>query len=302
MRRGAARIATQAALPAALLVGWWVWSGSNDSFFFPPLSEIVAAFQRVWIWERVGSDVVPSLVRLLAGYGLAVVGGVSVGLLLGTSRLAYRAAQPVIEFLRALPPPAIIPFGILVFGLGDGMKVIVIAAGCVWPILLNTVQGVRAIEPTYADVNRVYRVPARDRLFHTLLPASSPYIFAGLRSSLSIAVILMVLSEMTASTNGVGFFLVQSQRSFDLPEMWAAILLLGLIGSVLSLVLVLIQRRVLAWHDGARASALTQRSASPRARRRAARRAAQPPSTATGPSPAAIVDSPDRATTLHEVR
>lgn len=258
MKAWAARAALQLALPVVLVIGWWVWSESNDSFFFPPLREIVQAFEDAWIWERVGSDVLPSMTRLLAGFGLAVAAGVAVGLLLGSSRLAYRAALPLIEFLRALPPPAIIPFGVLVFGLGDGMKVVVIAAGSVWPILLNTIQGVRSIDPRFVEVNRAYRVRARDRLCHTTLPAASPHIFAGLRASLSIAVILMVLSEMTASTNGVGFFLVQSQRGFALPEMWAAIVLLGIIGCAVNAVLVMIQHRLLAWHEGARGSALSE--------------------------------------------
>ena len=89
-----------------------------------------------------------------------------------------------------------------------------------------------------------------------MLPAASPQIFAGMRTSLSLALILMVISEMVASTNGIGFFVLQSQRSFAIPEMWAGILLLGLLGYALNLIFMLVERRVLAWHRGARASAL----------------------------------------------
>jgi ABC-type nitrate/sulfonate/bicarbonate transport system permease component len=99
-------------------------------------------------------------------------------------------------------------------------------------------------------------VGGRERLLRIVLPAASPQIFAGMRTSLSLALILMVISEMVASTNGIGFFVLQSQRSFAIPEMWAGILLLGLLGYALNLIFLLVERRVLAWHRGARASAL----------------------------------------------
>ena len=131
-----------------------------------------------------------------------------------------------------------------------------IAFVCVWPVLLNTIDGVTGIDPTLRETARVYGVSGRDRLLRIVLPAASPQIFAGMRTSLSLALILMVISEMVASTNGIGFFVLQSQRSFAIPEMWSGILLLGLLGYALNLIFVLVERRVLAWHRGARASAL----------------------------------------------
>jgi ABC-type nitrate/sulfonate/bicarbonate transport system permease component len=102
----------------------------------------------------------------------------------------------------------------------------------------------------------VYGVSRRDRVWRVMLPAASPQIFAGMRTSLSLALILMVISEMVASTNGIGYFVLQSQRTFAIPEMWSGILLLGILGYVLNGAFVLIERRVLRWHRGARASAL----------------------------------------------
>jgi ABC-type nitrate/sulfonate/bicarbonate transport system permease component len=127
---------------------------------------------------------------------------------------------------------------------------------CLWPVLLNTIDGVTGIDPTLRETARVYGVGGRDRLRRIVLPAASPQIFAGMRTSLSLALILMVISEMVASTNGIGFFVLQSQRSFAIPEMWSGILLLGLLGYALNLIFVVVERRVLAWHRGARASAL----------------------------------------------
>ena len=116
--------------------------------------------------------------------------------------------------------------------------------------------GVTGIDPTMRETARSYGVSGRDRLWRIVLPAASPQIFAGMRTSLSLALILLVISEMVASTNGIGFFVLQSQRSFAIPEMWAGILLLGLLGYALNLIFLLAERRVLAWHRGARASAL----------------------------------------------
>lgn len=243
-------------VPVGVLVVWGLWSAAADSFFFPPLTDILETFAETWVFDRVGSDVVPSLLRLGAGYVIAVGVAVLLGIPLGLSRAARRAASPILEFLRAIPPPALIPFAIVVIGVGNGMKVFIIAVVCVWPVLLNTIDGITGIDPTMNDTARVYGVRGLERLRKVLLPAASPQIFAGMRTSLSLALILMVISEMVASTNGIGFFVLQSQRSFAIPEMWSGIILLGLLGYLLNLIFMVGERRVLAWHRGARASEL----------------------------------------------
>ena len=244
-------------VPILALVIWGLWSAASDKYYYPPLTEIASTFADTWLFERVGSDVVPSLVRMGLGFAIAVVVGVALGLLLGLSRRARRAAAPIVEFLRAIPPPALLPFAILVIGVGDSMKVSIIAFVCLWPILLNTIDGVTGVDPTLDETTRVYGVSWQDRLWRVMLPAASPQIFAGMRTSLSLALILMVISEMVASTNGIGYFVLQSQRTFAIPEMWSGILLLGILGYVLNGALVLVEKRVLGWHRGARASALS---------------------------------------------
>jgi ABC-type nitrate/sulfonate/bicarbonate transport system permease component len=249
--------ALEVAVPVALLVLWGVLSAGSETYYFPPLTDILRAFSDTWLFERVGSDVVPSLVRLGLGYGIACVVGVAAGLALGLSPPLRRAADPVVQFLRAIPPPALLPFGILVMGVGTSMKVFIIAFVCVWPVLLNTIDGVGGVDPTLRETSRVYGVPRRDAILRVMLPAASPQIAAGMRTSLSLALILMVISEMVASTNGIGYFVLQSQRSFAITEMWSGILLLGILGYALNAVFVLVERRVLRWHRGARESALT---------------------------------------------
>jgi ABC-type nitrate/sulfonate/bicarbonate transport system permease component len=242
----------QFVLPVAVLLGYGLWSAQAESFYFPSLQEIGRTFADTWLFERVPVDLVPSLVRLAAGYGLAVVAGVAVGVALGLWRVARLAAEPVVEFLRALPAPALIPFALLLLGTGNNSKVFIIALGTVWPILLNTIDGVRGLESQQLDMARSYRIPPRSALLHIILPAASPRIFAGMRTSLSIGIILMVISEMVASDNGLGYFILQSQRSFAIPEMWTGIVLIGLMGFVLNWLFLRVENRVLFWHRGAR--------------------------------------------------
>jgi ABC-type nitrate/sulfonate/bicarbonate transport system permease component len=250
-------LAVEIAVPIALVALIWAYTESTDTFYYPPLGDVFEKFKDTWLFERFGSDVWPSLRRIAFGYAIAVIVGVAAGAALGSSRTLRRATGPIVEFLRSIPPPALIPFAIVVIGVGDDMKVFIIAFVCLWPVLLNTMDGIGGIDHTLLDTARVYQISARDRILRVMLPAAAPQIFAGLRTSLSLSLILMVISEMVASTNGIGYFVLQSQRTFAIPEMWAGIVLLGILGYVLNLIFLLVERRVLRWHRGARASALT---------------------------------------------
>lgn len=235
-------------LPVLLLVAYDGWARTADDFFFPPLSEIGATFADEWLFTRIPTDLLPSLVRMLAGFALAVLIGVALGTLLGFSRTLSTALDPVLQFLRALPPPALIPVSLLVFGAGDSAKVFLIALGAVWPVLLNTVDGVRGVDRTALDMARSYRVPAHARLTRLVLPAALPRIFAGARTALGIAIILMVVSELIGADNGVGYVVQLAQRGFDIPEMWAGTVLLGLLGFSANALFVAVEKRVLHWH------------------------------------------------------
>jgi ABC-type nitrate/sulfonate/bicarbonate transport system permease component len=246
------RITTLAAVPLALLAIWWAASARSTSYYLPPLSKILATFDDVWFGDRFLADVVPSVLRLLAGFALALLLGVGLGVLIGSSRVVRAFCEPVLEFLRAIPPPVLVPVLLLFAGIGDTMKVLVIVSGCVWPILLNTVEGVRAVDEVLSETCRCYRVRGRARLTTLVLRSASPQIMTGVRQALSIGIILMVISEMFAASNGLGFTIIQFQRSFNVTEMWTGILLLGLLGFALSLVARAADRRVLHWYHGQR--------------------------------------------------
>lgn len=245
-------------LPAVLFALWWVSSAGSGDFFFPPLSQIVDRLVEQWFGPRLAADVLPSLVRLAAGYLIAATAGITLGVLVGTYAGLRHLLEPVMEFFRAIPPPVVVPILMLVFGIENTMKIVVIAFGCVWPILLNTAEGVRAVDEVLSDSARAYRITGAARLRHLTLPAASPQIFAGLRQGLSVAIILMVISELFAASDGLGFAIVQAQRRFAIPEMWAGMLMLGLLGFLLSLLFRVVENRWLAWYHGLRRA---QRSA-----------------------------------------
>jgi ABC-type nitrate/sulfonate/bicarbonate transport system permease component len=250
------RIIMLFALPAILIGVWWFASAGSTNYLNPPLSTIVAQFWPTWFGgesftdTRFYQDVIPSVVRILAGFAIALVLGIVLGVLIGSYRSLRAVLEPVLEFFRAIPPPVLVPIFILFMGIGNEMKIAVIAIGCLWPILLNTVEGVRALDPVQKDVARSYRFTTLGRIMKLTLPGASPQIVTGARQALSIGIILMVISEMFAAMDGLGFTIVQFQRSFAIPQMWGGVILLGLIGVVFALIFRLITGRILKWYYG----------------------------------------------------
>ena len=251
----AVKLGAEIAVPVLILAAWQLWAESADNKFFPPPTTIVAEFQDLWLFSQFGTNVVPSLMRILLGFGIAAVLGVGLGIPLGLWHWSRRFAMPHIEYWRAMPPPALLPISIvLLHSIGNLQKVTFIAFFCLFPILLNTIDGVRAIDPTMVETARSYGIPWRDRVRRIVFPAALPQISVGMRVSLSLAVIIMVVSEYFSSTNGVGYVLLISKNTFQLKPMWAAILLIGLLGYLLNLAYILAERRFLAWHRGWRAA------------------------------------------------
>lgn len=245
---------TALGLPVVLVAAWWFASAGSTDFYRPALSRILVAFRETWFGPRLVEDVLPSLIRLATGYSVALVAGIALGAAIGASVWLRALLEPALEFLRAIPPPVLVPIIILIAGFGNLMKVIVIVSGCIWPVLLNTVEGVRAVDEVLADTCRSYRIGGPHRLRHLVLRAASPQIMTGARQALSIGIILMVISEMIAASSGLGFTIVQFQRAFQIPEMWSGVLLLGLLGVALSALFHLAEQRTLGWYHGMRAS------------------------------------------------
>jgi sulfonate transport system permease protein len=238
-----------------LVAVWWIWSASAGSTFYPPLDDILRRFRELWLFDRVGSDVWPTLRNMLVGYAIAAVAGIGLGVAIARVRVLRDATRPLVYFANSVPPIALIPIAIVLLGFGASTRVIVIAFSALFPTLLATVDGVRALDPVLEDVARVTRLRRRERFFSVILPSAGPQVFGGLRVSLQVAFIVMISSEMLGSTQGIGFLTIQAQQSFAITDMWAGMLLLGVLGCVANLLFLLVERRVLRWHHGMRAVA-----------------------------------------------
>ena len=241
---------------AALLVVWEciAQAGLVNPLIVPPLSKILQSFGSL-VWSgQIPLHILASMKRAAAGYLLAALAGVSVGLSMGLFPRLYDALEVLVEMLRPMPPPVMIPVAIVFFGLEDEMKIFVIFFSCVWPILLNTLDGVRNIDPVLLHTARTFGLSPWRTIGQVILPACSPHILTGLRVSLPITLILVVISEMVGSTDGIGYFILDAQRRFRVSQMYAGMLALALLGYVLNQLFRLLHRSLLPWHWG-----LTQR-------------------------------------------
>lgn len=241
--------ATRLWLPVAILTGWWWLTIGSQSLFFPPLTDILAHFGRWWLGPGLLRDVLPSLRNLVVGFSLAVVIGIGGGLLIGSLPALRDGISPELELARAVPAVALMPAAVIILGLGDSMRISLIAAGAVWPVLLATIAGVRDTIARLGDVETVFRVPLAARL-HLRLQGALPRILAGSRTAIALAIVLIVVSEMQGGAYGIGNRLLNAQRNFAISEMWSAMLLLGLIGYGVNLLFNLAERRLLRDYPG----------------------------------------------------
>lgn len=245
---------------------WQFATAAAKNVFFPTPWQIALKAREIWFTNAAGGfglsdavveDMLPSLGRVLGGWVLAAVLGISLGTALGRSRTGMQYVGSLFAFFRTLPSPILIPVFILLLGIDNLMKLALIVFGSIWPILLNTVDGVRSVDPVKTEVARSFGIPRAQWVAMVVLPAALPKIFAGLRLSLAISVILMVVSEMVGVTNGIGYQLTNAQSHFDATAMWVWIVLLGIIGYGLNLALLAVERWALRWQPtrGATAAA-----------------------------------------------
>ena len=237
-------------LPIIIIAIWGVIASIAPNPRFSSPAGIWDAFVGTWLNETFVPDVLPSLGRLGLGIVISIVFGIVLGVLIGSVKWLREYLEPMLDFFRAVPPPMIVPVLVMVLGAGDLMKVFVIASGAIWPILLNTIEGVRAVDQVQRETVTSFRLPMLHRLWFITLPAASPQIMAGVRQSLSIALILMVIAEMFLASSGLGYQIVVFQQNYQYAQMWSIILLLGLVGLLLAVLFQIAERFILAWYRG----------------------------------------------------
>lgn len=235
-------------LVAALLVLWEIsartWVQSPN---WPPVTQILRAGAAGLASGELVTVFVSSLGRMLAGFGIGAALGVVMGLLMGRIRVLQDALGPLVELLRPIHIPALVPPLILLLGIDTTMKVTVVAFATFFPVLVNTMSGVQSVEKTALDVARTFQVSPTRTLLQVVLPASMPYVMVGLRTSLALALIVTVVAEMISGSEGIGYHIVTLQFAMRAGEMYATILLLAVLGYLLNYGMLGVERRVLHW-------------------------------------------------------
>lgn len=241
-------VALEIVVPIVLLALWWVVSAGSTNTFFPPLQNILQTLVQELGTPTFLMDIGSSLLNLVISFALASVLGVVLGTLLGLVRWISWLVEPTIHFFRAIPPVALVPIFVALLGFGTETRILSITLASLFPTLIATLDGVRAIDPTMNMVTRVYGLTRGQRIFGVTLPAASPRIFSGMQVSLQTAFIVMIASEMLGSSTGLGAATLQAQQSFMIANMWAGIIVLGIIGYVASALFALMRGRVLRWY------------------------------------------------------
>lgn len=249
---------------AFLLVWQWITTSVANPYFPPPMQILDAAGQ-AWfsdsadhwfVTDAVTGDLLPSLGRLLVGWLIAVAVGVPIGLALGRSPIITDYVSTMFFFARSVPATLLVPVFMVMFGIGPRMEIVTILWGTIWPILLNTIDGARSVDEVKLETSRAFRISRPQWIFGVVLPSALPKVFAGMRLALSIAIILMIVSELMGSSSGIGYRLINAQGGFQLAEMWAWIVLVSVLGYASNLLLTAVERRALAWHPGFHADQL----------------------------------------------
>lgn len=234
----------------AVLAAWELVARALGSVVFPPFTTALAAVGGLLTGPTLTADILPSVARVAAGFAISAVLGVVLGLLLGYVRVLGDHCSGLLDLLRSLPTPLLIPAVLVLLGVGDRLVVAVVVSGAVWPVLLNAFDAARRVEPLYLDTARMCGLRGVELFRRVLLPATLPSIVAGLRVALSVSLVLVVVAETLGAYNGIGYFIKASQETFLVPQTYAGVIVLGVLGWASDTAFLAVERRVLAWERG----------------------------------------------------
>jgi NitT/TauT family transport system permease protein len=224
--------------------------GLVEPAFLPPLSDVLGAWLKLLQSGQLATHLAASLTRSLTGFAAAIVFAVPVGLLIGWSARASELAGPLLEALRNTAPLALLPVFLLIFGIGETSKIVLVGYACTWPILLNTVSGVRNVDPLLIRSARTMGVSRVGLLRKVVLPAALPSVFAGIRLAGGYSLLVLVAAEMVGAKAGLGYLVIYAQYNFQIPEMYAGIVTTTCVGLAFARLLSWIERRLSPWkHD-----------------------------------------------------
>lgn len=214
-------------LPRPSQIAWSFAELVADGAVFPPLLYTVALF--------------------VVGYAIASILGITIGVAMATSEALYGLLEPLVEILRPIPKSALVPVLFLFLGIGKTTMITVVVLAAVFPVLISTFQGVRGLDPVLLETARTFQVSRMRTIFSIVLPASLPMILAGMRVALGLGLVLVILAEMLAGEDGIGFRILDLQRSFQIRDMFAWIFVLVALGGGLTMLFDLAERRFVPW-------------------------------------------------------
>ena len=206
-----------------------------------------------WSWALSGElpvDIYTSMVRVVLGFAIGAGLALPLGLAMGASRVVYAWMNPFVQILRPIPPIAYIPLAILWFGLGNPPAVFLIALGAFFPVLMNTIAGVRQVDGIYLRAARNLGAGPATLFLRVILPAAVPYILSGVRIGLGTAFIVVIVSEMIAVNNGLGFRILEAREYFWSDKIIAGMITIGLLGLLIDIGMNRINNHLLRWHRG----------------------------------------------------
>ena len=240
---------------ACVLLFFAIWdvlprAGLVNSAFLSPPSAVLAAIVQLAQTGQLGKHMAASLQRSLAGLILAVVAGVALGLLMGVVRRFEAFVDPLLQLFRQVSALALFPVFLLFFGIGEASKIAIIFWAAFWPVLLNTISGVKQVEKLLIHSALSMGASRGFIFFKVILPAAAPSIFTGIRLAGAYSITALVAAEMIGSHAGLGFLTLNSQEIFQIPSMYAGIVLLALLGLALNYVLALLEKRLTRWRSG----------------------------------------------------
>ena len=233
-----------------LLEGLTTWV--VHSTYIPRPSGVFAALYSEVLRGDLPSGALNTLATFAMGLGLAIVLGVTGGVILGASARAFDAVKLVVEFLRPLPSVALIPFAILILGVGDASSVTITTYASFWPILFNTYYGVRDTDPVAVDTARNFGLSRPALLRRVLLPSAATNIAAGIRVSAAIALILAITVEILTSSGGLGYYIVRMQTAIRTEDMYAGVFAVGILGYAINVAATALEKKLVFWKTDAR--------------------------------------------------
>ena len=201
------------------------------------------------------SALVDTLLSWAQGLIVSLVVAIPVGLLLGTSNLAYRMSRFSIDFLRTIPPVSLIPLALLLYGATPQMAFVLIVFGSVWLVLLQAMYGVHQVDPAARDMARAYRLRRLDRVRYIILPSAAPFVATGVRLAATVSLLLAIGAEIIGGAPGIGAAINVQQQVGAIPEMWVYVVISALLGVAVNLALVAVERRLFRWHPAQRSVA-----------------------------------------------